>query len=151
MKIRPAKIKDAKAIHTLVNYYAQKREMLARPLSEIYENIQEFVVAEEKSRVVGCCALHVSWEDLAEVKALAVDEKYQKKGVGKKLVQACHKISGKLGIKKIFALTFKPKFFLKLKYYKISRNKLPHKVWGECIRCPFFPDCGEVPLMIEIK
>jgi amino-acid N-acetyltransferase len=147
MKIRHAKVKDAKAIHALINSHAQKREMLARPLSEIYENIQEFTVAEEKGKVIGCGALHVSWEDLAEVKALAVNERYQRKGIGAKIVAQCHKNSKKLGVTKVFALTFKPKFFVKLGYKKISRNKLPHKVWGECIRCPFFPDCGEVPLL----
>ena len=150
MKIRHAIINDVKQIHDLINHHAQKREMLGRPLSELYENVQEFMVAEDKGKVVGCCALHVSWEDLAEVKALAINDKYQKKGLGTKLVLECHKNAKKIGVNRIFCLTFKPKFFLKLNYKKIARSKLPHKVWGECIRCTFFPDCGEVPLIKEI-
>ena len=150
MKIRPATVQDVKTIHALINFYAQKRDMLARPLSELYENIQEFVVAEDKGKVIGCCALHVSWEDLAEVKALAVDEKYHRKGIGSKLVLTCHGIAKKLKIRSLFTLTFKPDFFLRIKYKKIKRENLPHKVWGECIRCPYFPDCGEVPLAFKL-
>jgi len=150
MKIRKAKIKDVKHMHDLINEYAQKREMLGRPLSELYENVQEFVVAEEKGKIVGCGALHISWEDLAEVKALAIDEKYQRKGIGTRIVKECHKISKSLGVNKVFALTFKPKFFLGLGYNKISRNKLPHKVWGECVRCSYFPNCGEIALIRDI-
>ena len=72
-------------------------------------------------------------------------------GVGKKLVLMCHKRALELGVNRIFALTFKPKFFEKLKYKKIKREDLPHKVWGECIKCPLFPDCGEVPMLIKLK
>ena len=151
MKIRLAKVNDVKDMHELINIHAQKKEMLARPLSELYENIQEFVIAEYKNKVIACCALHVTWEDLAEVKALAVNEKYQKKGIGSRLVYQCHKNAIRLGVKKVFALTFKPKFFIKLGYKKISKSKLPHKVWGECIRCPSFPDCGEVSLMRMLR
>jgi N-acetylglutamate synthase and related acetyltransferases len=147
MKIRPAKVTDVKAMHALIGYYAERKEMLPRPVNDIYENIQEFVVAEDKGKLVACCALHVSWEDLAEIKALAVAQSYQKKGIGTKLVKALHERARELGVKKVFALTFKPKFFLGLGYGQISREKLPHKIWGECVKCPQFPDCGEIPLI----
>lgn len=147
MKIRDAKISDVKHMHALIGYYAERKEMLHRPLNDIYENIQEFVVAEDKGKVIGSCAMHVSWEDLAEIKALAVSENYQKKGIGRKLVAACEKKAKDIGVKSVFALSFKPSFFLKLGYYVIPREKLPHKIWGECVRCPLFPDCGETPLM----
>lgn len=147
MKIRSAKVSDVKAMHALIGFYAERKEMLPRPVNDIYENIQEFVVAEDKGKVVGCCALHVSWEDLAEIKALAIAENYQKKGIGTKLVLSLHKKARELGVKKVFALTFKPHFFLRLGYAQITREKLPHKIWGECIKCPLFPDCGEIPLI----
>lgn len=150
MKIRPAKVCDVKAMHALIGYYAEQKEMLPRSLNDLYENIQEYVVAEDKGKVVGCCAIHVSWGDLAEVKGLAIDAAYQKKGIGTKLVGWCHKKALSLGIDTVFALTFKPQFFVKLGYYKISREKLPHKIWGECVRCPRFPDCGEIPLMKDL-
>ncbi len=151
MKIRPAKVTDVKTIQSIIAHYAEKKEMLPRSLNDIYENIQEYVVCEDKSKVVGCCALHVSWEDLAEIKALAIAQNYQGKGIGTKLVKTCHKKANDLGIKKAFALTFKPRFFLKLGYTQISRESLPHKIWGECVKCPLFPDCGEVPLILDLN
>ncbi|MCX5781875.1 MAG: N-acetyltransferase [Elusimicrobia bacterium] len=146
MKIRSAKMSDVKQMHALVEYYANKKEMLHRPLNDMYENIQEFAICEDKGKIVGCGALHVSWEDLAEIKALAIAQNYQKKGIGSKLVVTLEKRAKELGIKKIFALTFKPSFFLKQGYKKIKRDELPHKIWGECVKCHLFPDCGEVPL-----
>lgn len=151
MKIRSAKVTDVKAMHALIGYYAERKEMLPRPVNDIYENIQEFVVAEDKGKVVACCALHVSWEDLAEIKALAVAQNYQKKGIGTKLVTTLHKRAKELGVKKVFALTFKPRFFLGLGYGQIDREKLPHKIWGECVKCPLFPDCGEIPLIRSLS
>lgn len=148
--IRQAKISDVKPMHALIGYYADRKEMLHRPLNDIYENIQEFIVAESGSKVVGCCALHVSWEDLAEIKALAISHDYQGKGIGTKLVLACQKKAKVLGVNKTFALSFKPEFFEKLGYYRIAREKLPHKIWGECVKCPLFPDCGETPLMYDL-
>jgi amino-acid N-acetyltransferase len=134
-------------MHDLIAFYAERKEMLPRPINDMYENVQEYVVAEDKGAIVGCCALHVSWEDLAEVKALAVAQAYQHKGVGTKLVLACHKKAKDLEVNKLFALTFKPNFFTKLGYTRIQREKLPHKIWGECVRCPLFPDCGEIPMI----
>lgn len=151
MKIRSAKVSDVKAIQGMIAHYAEKKEMLPRSLNDIYENIQEYVVAEDKNKVIGCCALHVSWEDLAEIKALAIAQHYQHKGIGTNLVRTLHKRALQLGINKVFALTFKPKFFLNLGYTQISREALPHKIWGECVKCPLFPDCGEVPLILELK
>ena len=151
MKIRHAKVSDAKTIQSMIAFYAEKKEMLPRSINDIYENIQEYVIAEDKNKVIGCCALHVSWDDLAEIKALAIAQNYQHKGIGTKLVKTLHKKALELGINKVFALTFKPKFFLNLKYTQISRESLPHKIWGECVKCPLFPDCGEVPLILELK
>jgi amino-acid N-acetyltransferase len=145
--IRQAKVSDVKSIQKLIGYYAEKKEMLPRSLNDIYENIQEFFVAVQGAHMIACCALHVSWEDLAEIKALAVASGCHGKGIGTKLVTACEEKAKELGVKKVFALTFKPEFFKKLKYKKISREKLPHKIWGECVKCPLFPDCGETPLL----
>jgi amino-acid N-acetyltransferase len=150
MKLRQAKTHDVKAMQALINHYAAKEEMLPRSLNDIYENIQEYVVMDDKGKLAGCCALHVSWENLAEIKSLAIDMKHQRKGLGTKLVAACEQKAKELGINEVFALTFKPEFFLALGYTQISRDKLPHKVWGECVKCPKFPDCGEIPLIKNI-
>lgn len=152
MKIRPAKVTDVKEIHKIVEFYADNKEMLHRSLNSIYENIQEYVVVEnEESKVIACGALHVSWEDLAEIKALAVSPKYKGQGLGRKIVHKLQKNAEELGIAKVFALSFKPEFFIKLGYKVIPKETLPHKIWSECINCHLFPDCGEVPLLISLK
>jgi amino-acid N-acetyltransferase len=151
MKIRPAKVSDAMKIHELVEYYADNKEMLHRSLNAIYENIQEFVVVEDKGDIIACGALHVTWGDLAEIKALAVSENYKGRGLGRKIVQKLQDNASQLGVYKIFALSFKPQFFKKLGYKIIPKETLPHKIWSECINCHLFPDCGEVPLLISIK
>lgn len=145
--IRRAKIKDVKQMQSLINYFAAKDMMLARSLNELYENIRDFWVAEEKGRVIGCCALHISWDDLAEIKSLAVQKNRQAKGIGKELVLTCIREARELGSKKIFVLTFKPDFFKQFAFKKISHAKLPHKIWVECIRCAKFPDCQEIALI----
>ena len=146
-RIRKAKVRDVKNIHKLINYCANKRLMLPRALNEIYENIQGFCVVEYKRKIVGCCAFSISWEDLSEIKSLAVTPGYRRQGLGKKLVEVCQDEAKKLGIKKVFVLTYIPKFFKKLGFKEISKEILPHKVWSECIRCPFFPNCKEIPLL----
>lgn len=151
MNIRPAKVTDVKEIHTLVEYYANNKEMLHRSLNAIYENIQEFVVLENESKIIACGALHVSCEDLAEVKALAVAKEFKKQGLGRKIVEKLQENAKDLGIYKVFSLTFKPEFFKKLGYIVIPKETLPHKIWGECVNCYLFPDCGEVPLLISLK
>src|SRR5512133_3371070 len=150
MKIRTAKVSDVKTMHSLIGFYAERKEMLPRPLNDLYENIQEFVVAEEDDKIIGCCALHVSWADLAEIKALAISQDCQRKGIGTMLVTELEKKAKELGVHKVFALTFKPHFFEKLGYKQILREELPHKIWGECVKCPLFPDCGEIPLIKSI-
>jgi amino-acid N-acetyltransferase len=147
INIRKAKLKDVEQIHGLVNYYAEKRAMLPRALNQIYENIQGYYVAVEGSKVVGCCALGITWGDMAEVKSLAVSEKCQKKGIGQKLVKLCIREAKNLGVKKVFALTYVPGFFKKLGFTEIDKEKLPHKIWTECINCRFFPNCNEIALL----
>jgi amino-acid N-acetyltransferase len=151
MEIRPAKVSDAKGMHAIVEHYANNKEMLHRSLNAIYENIQEFVVLEREGDVIACGALHVSWEDLAEIKALAVVEEYKGQGIGTKIVEKLQENAKKLGIRKVFTLTFKPEFFKKLGYVEIHKEMLPHKIWTECVNCYMFPDCGEVPLLFSLN
>jgi len=117
--------------------------MLPRSLSELYETLRDFVICENNGHICGVCALHIMWEDLAEIRSLAVEIKYQKKGIGKNLVKYCLKDARKLGIKRIFALTYHPDFFKKLGFKDIDKSELPQKIWGDCIRCPKFPGCDE--------
>jgi amino-acid N-acetyltransferase len=149
--LEKAKIGDVPQIQQLVNNFADKGLMLARPLSEIYENIRDYFVIRQNGRVVACVALHVSWSDLAEVKALAVDEKCQKQGLGAQLVNACIEEAKLLDIPIVFCLTYQPVFFEKQKFVRVDKMKLPRKVWSECFHCPKFPDCDEVALFYTLK
>ncbi|HAX61697.1 MAG TPA: N-acetyltransferase [Elusimicrobia bacterium] len=150
--IRKAKISDVKEIQKLVNYYAKNGQMLARSLNQIYEQLQNFYVVELNKKVAGCCELFVTWEDIAEVKALAVALSHRDRGLGSALVGKCISTAKKLGVKKVFALTASPDFFLKLGFKVVPKEVLPHKIWFECVKCPLFPDnCNEVPVMKEIS
>ena len=151
MKIRKAKISDLKQVHKLINEYAKKEEMIPRSLSELYENMRDFFVCEYNANICGVCALHIMWEDLAEIRSLAVGSEYQKVGIGKNLVRQCLKEAKLLGLQKIFALTYHPEFFKKLGFVDIDKSSLPQKIWGDCLRCPRFPGCDEYAVIIGIK
>lgn len=150
MTIRKATIKDTAEIQNLINYYADKDKMLPRALNEIYENIRDFWVEEKNGDIIGCVALHIAWEDLAEVKSLAVKEEFSKHGIGKNLLNKCIDDAKILGVKRVFALTYVPDYFRKFGFKDVAKEKLPHKIWSECIKCPKFPDCGEVALLYEV-
>jgi amino-acid N-acetyltransferase len=147
IKIEKACIKDVSQMHQMINYFADRNEMLARPLSEIYENIRDYFVVKEGDRVIACVALHVIWEDLAEIKSLAVAESGQKQGVGSQLVRVCLEEAKELGLNTVFCLTYKPAFFERTGFSQIDKVELPQKVWTECFRCPKFPNCDEVALI----
>ena len=146
-----ARINDVTQMHKLINYFADRDEMLARSLSEIYENIRDYFVVREGERVIACAALHVSWSDLAEIKSLAVAEDSQEQGVGAQLVEACLREARELGIITVFCLTYKPGFFEQCGFSQVEKTELPHKVWGECYRCPKFPNCDEVALIYHLE
>ncbi|MDD2654809.1 MAG: N-acetyltransferase [Candidatus Omnitrophica bacterium] len=147
-----AKLDNAKEIHKLINLYAEKDMMLPRSLNEIYENIRDFWVYLDNSRVIGAVALHVvGWDDLGEIKSLAVEAANHKKGIGRKLVDSCIEEAKKLGIKKVFALSFVPDFFKKLGFKVVDKKEFPHKIWAECCNCPKFPNCEEVALAKNIE
>jgi amino-acid N-acetyltransferase len=148
--IRKARIEDIKQIQTLINAFAKQDLMLPRSLNELYENLRDFWVAEEKNKIVGCCALHISWDDLAEIKSLAVAKNKQKRGIGNELVLACLDEAKKIGARRIFALTYKPDYFKKFAFKRIKNADLPHKIWAECINCCKFPDCQEIALLKKL-
>jgi amino-acid N-acetyltransferase len=148
--IRKARIPDAKAIHKLLNTYAKDGLMLSRSLSDIYEAIRDFYVFEEKDAVVGTVCLHICWEDLAEVRSLAVAEGHGLKGLGRQLVLACLDEARQLGLRRVFALTYKPGFFEKLGFHLIEKSELPHKIWGDCMKCAKFPECDEIAMSLEL-
>lgn len=147
--VRTARIPDARIIHQLLNHFAKTGLMLSSSLSEIYENIRSFYVFEEQGEVVGVVRLQVCWEDLAEIRSLAVAESVGGRGIGRELVEACLVEARQLGLKKVFALTYKPGFFAKMGFSEIEKSELPHKIWRDCIQCPQFPECDEIAVCVE--
>ena len=153
MHIRKAVIEDVKDIHTILNHYADQGLLLPRSLSELYDHLRDFFVLQESNQgrpVRGVCGLRICWEDLAEIKSLAVSEKQQGKGYGIQLVEECLEDARSFGLKKVFTLTYIPDFFLRFGFNKIDKSSLPHKIWADCLNCPKFPDCDETALMIEL-
>ena len=148
--IRKAKIEDIKQIQALINTFAKQDLMLPRSLNELYENLRDFWVAENNGKIIGCAALHISWDDLAEIKSLAVAKTKQKKGLGEELIDACTSEAKQLGAKKVFVLTYKPDYFKKFGFKRVSHDDLPHKIWAECINCCKFPNCQEIALLKNI-
>ncbi|MCL2140406.1 MAG: N-acetyltransferase [Dehalococcoidia bacterium] len=149
--IEKARIEDAVSIQKLINSFADNGEMLARPLSEIYENIRDFFVAHSDTEIIACVALHISWSDMAEVKSLAVSEAHRREGVGEALVKACLEEATSLEIPNIFVLTYVKTFFEKCGFKEVNKSSLPHKIWGECYRCPKFPNCDETAMVYKVK
>ncbi|MDF1535930.1 MAG: N-acetyltransferase [bacterium] len=148
--LRKARMDDIPRIHSLVNEFASQGEMLGRSRSELYEGLRDFFVVEEDGIVLGCSALHINWEDLAEVRSLAVVPELQGKGLGKVLVKACVDEARDLGVARVYALTYRPEFFEKLGFKRVDKDSLPHKVWGDCLKCPQFPNCDEDAVLMEV-
>ena len=150
--IRKARMSDVKTIHQLIAEYARKGDMLPRSLSDIYENLRDYFVFEEDGgELVGSAAIHIMWEDLAEVRSLAVREGKMRRGVGTQLVESCISEAIMLGIERVFALTYKPEFFEKLGFHIVDKAELPQKIWADCLKCAKFPDCDEVALVADFS
>ncbi len=150
--IRKAKLYDVKAIHSLLQHYAVKGELLPRPLSALYDHVRSFSVSvdERKNLIVGCCSLQFCWEDLAEIRSLAVHHDYQGKNIGSELTKTVLSEAKDFDTKKVFTLTYRPEFFRRFGFVQIERSDLPIKIWADCITCVKFPDCDETAMMKEI-
>ncbi|MFI5456714.1 MAG: N-acetyltransferase [Isosphaerales bacterium] len=152
MTIRPARVGDVPGIYGQIRVFADRKLMIRRSMAELYESIREFFVAvDDEQRVVGCVALHVFWEDLSEIRCLAVAEQVQGLGVGRRLVDASWESARELEIKSVFALTSEVGFFERCGYHQIDKSELPQRIWSECVRCPSFPNCQEVALIRSIE
>jgi len=150
MILKKATVRDVKPIHALINRFAKKEDMLPRSLNEIYENVRDYYVCEDDGEVVAVSALHILWDDLAEIRSVAVSKKYRGKNVGKRLIRLCLKEAKQLGIKKVFALTYYPGYFKTMGFEETDKNELPQKIWGDCLRCHKFPDCDESAVITHL-
>jgi len=150
-QLRRARTEDVPAIHRLINHFAERNEMLPRSLNELYENLRDYLVVEGDGELLACCALHVTWADLSEVKGLAVREDHRGQGLGRQLVEACLEDARVLGVPRVFVLTYIPTYFEPFGFRLVDKAELPQKVWSECVRCPKFPDCGEVCMILDFE
>jgi amino-acid N-acetyltransferase len=148
--IRKAKLTDVKGIQSLVNQYADTGQMLPRTLNELYEHLRDFHVYEDNGSLVGVCALHVSWDGLAEIRSLAVRPERVGHGIGGELVRLCLAEAAELRVERVFVLTYQADFFRKLGFAEVDKKELPHKIWTDCLNCVKFPDCDESALIIKI-
>jgi amino-acid N-acetyltransferase len=148
--LRKARITDVKEIQKLLSHFANRGDMLSRSLSELYEAIRDFYIVEDSGRLLGVSALHIVWDDLAEIRSVAVAEDAGRKGVGTEVVSACISEARELGLKKIFCLTYKPDFFARFGFTVVDKSQLPHKVWSDCIKCVKFPDCDEIAMVMDL-
>jgi amino-acid N-acetyltransferase len=150
--IRKAIMKDVKPIQKLLEQYAQKGLLLPRSLSELYGYLRDYYVfiPDEGEEICGVCALHLCWEDLAEIKSLAVDETYTRQGIGTQLVEACLSEAITLGLYRIFALTYRVDFLIKFGFKEVDKSLLPHKIWSDCLKCVKFPECDEIAVLLEV-
>ena len=150
MEIRRPDIKDVPAIVDLVNHYAGNGLMLPRSRHTVYQDLRDFLIATEEGRLIGCGALHIVWEDMAEVRSLAVDPAYEGRGVGRRIVEELIEEARALGLPRVFALTYVQGFFERLGFRVAPKEALPHKIWGDCLNCPKFPNCDEVALIRDL-
>ncbi len=151
--LRKAQIQDVKSIHKILARYADKAILLPRSLSELYDHLRDFYVIENsevKGSLLGVCSLSISWEDLGEIRALAVVEESQKEGLGSRLVEACLSEAVELGLSRIFVLTLIKGFFARFGFKEVEKSLLPHKIWADCVKCPKFPDCDEIAMILEL-
>ncbi len=148
--LRKARISDIKTVHRLINDCAAQGEMLSRSLAELYDNMRDYFVHEEAGAIVGACALHVCWEDLAEIRSLCVLAGMRKRGIGRDLVTACLEEAKDYHVERVFLLTYQEEFFRKLGFQLIDKAKLPQKIWTDCIKCAKFPLCDEIAMVANL-
>ncbi len=162
--IQKAQVRDVENILELINGFAASNLMLPRGPQYLYENIRDFIIVSDHKAtanrfletkeplypIVACGSLHVLWDDIAEIRSLAINPDYQHLGLGTNLVGQMQQDAQNLGIKQLFTFTLRENFFRSLGFRKIQRENLPSKVWGECSRCPKYFQCDEVGMVLDL-
>ncbi|MCX7804659.1 MAG: N-acetyltransferase [Planctomycetota bacterium] len=149
-RVRRARVTDVPEMHDIINEYALEGLMLPKSKGELYEGIRDFYVAEGGGRILGCAALHVMWEDLAEIRSVAVRREYRHTGIGSRLVRACLREAAALGLPRVFVLTLAPDYFARFGFSVVDKDSLPRKIWADCLRCPRFANCNETAMIADV-
>lgn len=148
--VRRARLADVSQMMPLLNEYARQAEILPRNEAEVYQSIQGWVVAETAGRVVAMGSLVILWHDLAEIRSLVIEPAYQGQGLGRQIVARLLALAQEMELPRVFALTRKPGFFLKLDFKLTRIEDLPRKVQKDCVFCPKFRACDEVAVIMPI-
>jgi amino-acid N-acetyltransferase len=151
LRVRKATVNDVDRILGLVNGYADQGLMLPKTPFKVYKNLQNYMIAEENGRIVGCAALVVLWRDLAEICSLAVDETCTGRGIGRELVSTCIKKAKGLKVPQLIVLTYQDRFFQKMGFHWVDRDSFPRKLMWECLECPKLEACDEQAYLIDLR
>ena len=149
--IRNATIHDVPRMADVINSHAERGKMLFKSYAQLYESLRDFAVYVSDGNVVGVVGLAIIWADLAEVRSLAVDEKYRGKGIGSDLVRWCIDEARRLQIRRLMSLTYEKLFFAKLGFVVVEKDSLPLKVWSDCVRCPKRDGCDEIAMVATLE
>ncbi len=151
--VRKARLLDVAAMHRIINYYAAQQLMLPKTHLQLYENLRDYtVVAEgaEGGEILGCGALHLYWENLAEIRAVAVAHGIRQKGIGSSLVENLLGEARQYGLEQVFVFTYVPEFFSRFGFIQVEHRTMPLKVYNECFHCPKFNTCDEVAMVLHL-
>ncbi len=145
--VRYARLADATALSAITVEYARQGIMLERSDESIVENIRNFFVAEYNGEVIGCCAIAFYTSKLAEIRSLAVFNRYKMKGIGRLLVEKAETVLREEGVSEVFVLTLSSEFFRRLGYREIQKEYFPQKIWRDCTHCPKLMACDEIAMV----
>ena len=149
--IRKAHIREVPEIWRMLHNFADQ-DVLPRSMGDLYSQVREyFVYREDHGSIIGVAALHIFWEDVGEIRSVAVLENFQRTGIGTRLVKKCIAEAADIGLRRVFALTTRPGFFERLGFQKVPTQDLPNHIWSECINCLKYPDkCNEIPMLLDL-
>jgi len=151
--IRKARTADVNDMFRMINYYAEKQLMLPKTQLQLYENLRDYSVAVEASpphRALGCGALHIYWENLAEIRALAIAPGMTRRGIGTFLVEELLNEARGMKIEQVFVFTYEPRFFSRFGFIQVEHRTMPLKVYNECFHCPKFNKCDELAMVLHL-
>jgi amino-acid N-acetyltransferase len=149
--IRKAQIQEVPEIRRFLTEFTLEGGILPRTLADLYAQLRDyFVYREDRGPIIGVAALHVCWAGLGEIRSVAVAPEYRGRGLGARLVKTCLEEAKVLGLSEIFLLTLAPDFFKNFGFRVVSREDLLPIVWADCVNCVKFPDCDEIPMLLDL-
>ncbi|MBN2319108.1 MAG: N-acetyltransferase [Acidobacteria bacterium] len=151
--VRKARLTDVGEMYRIINYYAESQRMLPKTELQLYENLRDYSIVTDASsteRVLACGALHIYWENLAEIRAIAVDPDLTRMRLGSVLVDSLLDEARGWRIERVFVFTYEPKFFGRFGFVQVEHRELPLKVYNECFHCPKFNTCDEIAMVLDL-